>query len=343
MPSLYLRTPGAKATLVSSHLRVEIPPSKELLAESPDASSIFRNIPLHDIERAFIDENASLSTPALCELLRRQIPVCFTSGRSGRILGHALVPSGRAATRLAHYKRTLEPGFVLAVACALVDAKIANSRRVLQRLAANREDADCSRVNTLLENDRRNALDASNLDILRGHEGTAAGRYFEALARFFPETCPFEHRSRRPPHNPANAILSYGYSLLSGELQTALHTTGLDPALGFLHDPDDTRPSLALDLAEPFRAPVVDGLALDLLNHKILRPNDHFEQRDGGCFLNREGRNLFIAHYERRLEREFTSEQSARRTTLRNEFLVQCRGLRDAILAAEPFAPFLMN
>jgi CRISPR-associated protein Cas1 len=343
MPSLYLKTPGAKASLSGAHLRVEIPPSKEERAANVDAVSSIRTIPLHEIERAFVDENASLSIGALCELLRRDIPVCLTSGRSGRILGHALAPSGHAATRLAHYRRVLQSDFGLAVACELVDAKIANSRRVLQRLASNRDDADCTRVNTLLENDRRAALSAGSLDSLRGHEGTAAGRYFEALAKFFPENCPFERRSRRPPHNPANAILSYGYSLLAGEMQTALHSAGLDPFLGFLHEPEDNRPSLALDLAEPFRAPVVDGLALDLLNHKILRPADHFEPREGGIWLNREGRHIFLGNYERRLGREFTSEQAGRRTTLRNEFLCQARGLRDAILTAEPFAPFLMN
>ncbi|MDR1497303.1 MAG: CRISPR-associated endonuclease Cas1 [Puniceicoccales bacterium] len=337
MPSLYLSTPGAKASLVSEHLRVEIPDAND------KSRSAVRTIPLHEIERAFIEEHTDISVSALCELLRREIPVCFSSAHSGRVLGHALAPDGRAANRIAHYQRALDPGFALAVAATLVDAKIANSRRILQRLSANRPDADCTHVNATLEHDRRATLSATNLDSLRGHEGTAAGRYFEALSGFFPVHCPFERRSRRPPHNPANAILSYGYTLLVGEMETVLHAIGLDPALGFLHEPEDKRPALALDLIEPFRAPIVDALALDLLNHAILRPDTHFEHRNGGIYLTRDGRQRLHLGYERRLEREFTSEQTGKRTKLRLEFLNQVRSLRDSILSLSPFEPFLMN
>jgi CRISPR-associated endonuclease Cas1 len=337
MPSFYLASPGAKASLASQHLRVEIPRP----GETPPLET--RTIPLHEIDRVFVVEHASLSTAALCELLRREIPVCFASAGSGRVLGHARAPDGRACNRLAHYRRSLENDFALAVAATLVDAKIANARRLLQRLSANRPQADCAPVNTALEHDRRAALAATNLDILRGHEGAAAGRYFEALAVFFPEDCPFERRSRRPPHNPANAILSYGYTLLAGEMETALHALGLDPALGFLHEPADKRPALALDLIEPFRAPVVDGLALDLLNHGILRASSHFESREGGIYLNADGRRRFHLGFERRAGREFTSEQTGRRTTLRDEFLRQARSLRDSVFTQSAFEPFLMN
>lgn len=337
MPSLYLYTPGAKAALVSEHLRVEIPGDNE------GSQPMVRTIPLHEIERAFVAEHTSLTIAALCELLRREIPVCFTSARSGRILGHAFAPDGRAFNRVSHYRRALDSEFSIAVATTLVDAKIANCRRVLQRLAANRPEADCTIVNVSLDHDRRAALAATSLDTLRGHEGTAAGRYFEVLASFFPAHCPFERRSRRPPHNAANAILSYGYSLLVGEMETALHSLGLDPALGFLHEPQDKRPALALDLIEPFRAPVIDGLALDLLSHGILKTDTHFEPRGGGIYLNKEGRQRFHVGFERRLERNFTSEQSGQRTSLRVEFVRQARSLRDAILESSIFEPFFMN
>jgi CRISPR-associated protein Cas1 len=302
-----------------------------------------RTIPLHEVERAFVAENTSLSTGALCELLRRQIPVCLVSARTGRILGHARAPDGHAADRLAHYRRSLDQPFAIAVAATLVDAKIANCRRLLQRLAANRSEADCTRVNNALEHDRRAVLAAASLDTLRGHEGAAAGRYFEALDSFFPQSCPFERRSRRPPHNAANAILSYGYTLLSGEMETALHSLGLDPSLGFLHEPEDRRPALALDLIEPFRAPVVDGLAIDLINHGILRNDAHFEPREGGIYLNKEGRHRLHVGFEKRVEREFRSEQTGRRTTLRGEFVRQARSLRDSILGNTALDLFFMN
>ena len=176
-----------------------------------------------------------------------------------------------------------------------------------------------------------------------GNEGAAAGTYFEAYGLFFPEHCPFERRSRRPPHNAANAVLSYGYTLMTAEMECAVYTAGLDPAVGFLHETEDRRPSLALDLIEPLRAPLADALALDLLTHGTLKPREHFEQRDGGVYLTRDGRKRFFVAYERRMNREFLCEQTGKRTTLRNEFRNQALGVKRAVLDREPFEPFRMN
>jgi CRISPR-associated protein Cas1 len=338
MPSLFLTSPGTKASLVSERLRIEWP-----APEPGEAALPARDIPLHDLERVIVEERAHLTTPALCELLRRNIPTLFVAWQGGRILGAAQPPAGGGPARIAHYERTRDPAFVLAVASTLVEAKIANSRRVLQRLASNRETADCTAALASMESARRDSLSAESLDSLRGYEGTAAGRYFEAYATFFPPQSPFERRSRRPPLNAPNAILSFAYTLLGGEAECLLHSAGLDPALGFLHETTDNRPSLALDLIEPFRAPIADALALDLLGHSILDPREHFEHRDGGVFLNPAGRRKFYLAYERRLEREFTSEQLGHRTSLRGELLRQAHSLKRAILAGEAFEPFLMN
>lgn len=338
MPSLFLTRPGTKASLVSERLHIEWPPP-----EPGEPTQLPRDIPLHEIERLVLDERAHLTTPALAECLRREIPVTFVAHQGGRILGTAHAPGAGSATRIVQYKRTLDPAFSLAVAAALVEAKIANSRRVLQRLAANRPAADCAAPLAAMEHARRACLAAESLDSLRGYEGTAAGRYFEAYATFFPPAHPFERRSRRPPHNPPNAILSFAYTLLAGEIECLLHTAGLDPALGFLHEPENNRPSLALDLLEPFRSAIADALALDLLSHAILQPHEHFEPRDGGIFLNTEGRRKFYLAYERRLEREFTSEQRGQRTTLRAELLRQIHSLKATLATGEVFEPFLMN
>jgi CRISPR-associated protein Cas1 len=232
--------------------------------------------------------------------------------------------------------------FPLAFTRTLVEAKIANSRRLLQRLAANRQLPAPAAV-ARLEPCRRLALEATSVESCRGYEGTSAGTYFEALAAFFPASAPFERRSRRPPHNPANALLSFGYSLLTHECTTALHAAGLDPALGFLHEPERGRPSLALDLIEPFRAPVADGLALDLLNHGTLRAKDHFEPKEGGIYLNHEGRRRYYTAYERRMDRPFTSDLTGERTTLRDEIRRQIHSLKRALRHEGDFSPFIMN
>jgi len=236
-----------------------------------------------------------------------------------------------------------DASFALALAINWVEAKILNSRRVLQRLAANREELEITPHLLALGQLAQNCQEASSLDTLRGYEGTAAGRYFECYAGFFPEHAPFERRSRRPPHNAPNAVLSYAYTLLSAEAEACLHAIGLDPAIGFLHEPADRRPSLALDIIEPFRAPLADAMALDLLTHSVLNPHAHFENRNGGVYLNLEGRKRFFVAYERRMEREFTSEQHGSRTSLRNELHNQCRAVKKAVTEDEPFEPFLMN
>jgi len=184
---------------------------------------------------------------------------------------------------------------------------------------------------------------AASRETLRGYEGAAAGRYFERYGEFFPESCPFERRSRRPPLNPPNAILSYAYTLLAAEAEAFLHGIGLDPAIGFYHEPEDRRASLALDLIEPFRAPVADAMALDLISHATLKPERDFEKAKGGIYLSAEGRRRFHVAYERRMEREFTSDQHGQRTSLRRELHQQCHAAKRAFLDEEPWEPFVMN
>jgi CRISP-associated protein Cas1 len=340
MPSLFLTTPGARVSLISERLRVEWPPEAE---DENGKLRPSRDIPLHELERVVLEERVHITTPALAECLRRAIPIVIVGRYANKVLGTALPPGGGAASRIMQYKRSLDEAFALAIASTLVEAKIANSRRVLQRLAANRPQHDCQTALNAMEAARRGALSARSLDSLRGYEGTAAGSYFEAYGAFFPEAMPFERRSRRPPLNAPNAILSFAYTILCAETECLLHASGLDPAIGFLHETEDGRPSLALDLLECFRAPVADALALDLISHGILKPDEHFEKRDGGVFLNSEGRKKFYLGYERRMEREYTSEQLGRRTTLRGEILRQIHSLKRSIATSDVFEPFLMN
>jgi CRISP-associated protein Cas1 len=159
---------------------------------------------------------------------------------------------------------------------------------------------------------------SQTLDELRGYEGASTARYFQAWAAFLPEDFPFERRSTRPPLNPVNACISFGATLLYSEAVAFLHAHGLDPALGLLHATEDGRWSLALDLLEPFRPALVEALALDLFSHQILNAN-HFEPRNGGTYLNEEGRKKFFFQYERRMERQFLSEAAGHRTTLRQQ------------------------
>lgn len=346
MPSLFLTTPGARASLVSERLRVEtVPASSNGHGHGHghgDAEPIVRDIPLMDLEQVVVSESAHLTIAAIAELLRRDIPIVLTS-RTDRVLGLCLPPAPHSRARMEQYHRARDAAFALALAINWVETKILNSRRVLQRLAGNRREIEITPQLLALGRLAESCRAAASLDTLRGYEGTAAGHYFECYASFFPVHAPFERRSRRPPHNAANAILSYAYTLLAAEAEAFLHGIGLDPVIGFLHEPAERRASLALDLIEPFRAPTADAMALDLLSHGVLQPGSHFEPKNGGVYLNPEGRRRFFVAYERRMEREFTSEQHGCRTTLRRELRNQCHAVKRAVLEGEPFEPFLMN
>ncbi|MFH0880401.1 MAG: CRISPR-associated endonuclease Cas1 [Lentisphaerota bacterium] len=337
MPSVFILTPGARAHLEGERLVVEAPPDDDLKVDGT-AYEIF----LREIEQVVLTESVSLTMPALAELMRHDIPMFLTS-HGERVIGICQPPSPNCVARLEQYRKSGDEAWALATATRWVEAKILNSRRVLQRLAVNRKDSAIQDVLAHLEELAGKCPKAESLDTLRGFEGTAAGRYFEAYATFFPDDCPFERRSRRPPHNAVNALLSYAYTLLGAEMECQLHTVGLDPCVGFLHEPADRRASLALDMIEPFRAPVADAMALDLVSHATVNPQDHFEARDGGVYMNTEGKKRFFVAYERRMGREFYCEQTGKRTTLRQEFHNQAQALKQAIVNGEKYEPFIMN
>jgi CRISPR-associated endonuclease Cas1 len=336
MPTLCLSTPGTCARLESERLRIQTPPEP---GQPPPPE---RDVHLFDIEQVLLHESTHITIPALAELMRRDIPL-FLLGSGDRILGLCHPPGASHPARAALYRKADDPAFALSIASQIIRAKILNQRRVLQRLAANRDDLEITRVLIQLNHHVEAARTARSIETLRGYEGAAAGLYFETYATFFPPTCPFERRSRRPPHNAPNAILSFAYTLLAAEAEAAIHTAGLDPAIGFLHEPAVGRSPLALDLIEPFRAPLADAMALDLLSHQTLHPLRDFELRDGGTFLAAEGRPKFFTAYERRMDREFSSEQHDQRTSLRRELARQARTLRDAVLNGGVWEAFLMN
>ncbi len=269
------------------------------------------SVPLYDIERVIICGNPIITIPVLHKLMRLNIPVAFLSA-SGRWLG--AIDSGsptNAARRIRQYELFSNECIRVFVSSRLIYAKIRNSRRVLQRLSAARKESDSPKQREIAALLRNSCIQArrstSSLDVIRGVEGMAAAGYFKRLADFFPPELPFIERSRQPPLNAANSILSWSYAIVLSEIEACLRSHGLDTGIGFLHTLGHSTPSLALDLLEPLRAPLCDMLSLHLLNHKILRP-EHFRfcSEDGGTYLNDDGKKPFFTAYEQAMTRKFT-------------------------------------
>ena len=344
--------------------------------EQTQREEVLREIPLRDLDRLVLAESVQITSAAMAAMLRASIPVNYLAW-NGQFLGGFLPATNQhGLARLRQYQRTLDPVFALQMAGRIVTAKIYNQRRVLQRLKASRATAGDGTIQppppksgadethgggmavvspprppaisgmdgtlTWLDGVFASLKQSQTIDELRGYEGASTARYFQAWATLLPVAFPFERRSRRPPLNPVNACISFGATLLYSEAVAYLHAHGLDPALGLLHATEDGRWSLALDLVEPFRPVLVEALALDLFSHEMLN-GKHFEPRNGGVYLNEEGRKKYFLQYERRMEREFLSEAVGHRTTLRQQLEQQAVQYKAALETPDKFEPFLMN
>ena len=305
MPSLVITRDTVSIRLHSERL--------ELIRHSEtDNENLERiSVPLYDVERVMICGRPIVTLPVLHKLMYLHIPVIFLTSH-GRWLG--AIDSGNqtnAARRIHQYEMFRDSRMRNTAASKLIYAKIRNSRRVLQRLASARQESDSQMqqdATAFLRNSctqiHRNI---PTLDVLRGVEGMAAACYFRRLADFFPPELPFVERSRRPPLNAANSILSWSYTIVLGEIEACLRSHGLDVSIGFLHTVEHSMPSLALDLLETLRAPLCDMLSLHLLNHKILRSGHfQFNSEDGGTYLNDDGKKPFFTAYEQAMTRKFT-------------------------------------
>ena len=355
MPTACLNQPDVRVHLCSERLEVH--------GRNPetDRDELLREIPLRDLDRLIVSESVHFTPSAMGEILRRGIPIQFFSW-SGQFLGNFLpAQNHHGLARLRQYQRTLDADFALQMSGRIITAKIYNQRRVIQRLAASRFDCEAApgseggskAINEGLKTEAQKTLawldsiftslkQSRTIDELRGYEGASTARYFQTWAGFLPEEFPFERRSTRPPRNSVNACISFGSTLLYNEAVAFIHAHGLDPALGLLHATEDGRWSLALDLIEPFRPVFVEALALDLFSHQILNAK-HFEPKNGGVYLNEEGRKKYFLQYERRMERQFMSESAGHRTTLRQQLEAQAVMYKSALEEPEKFEPFLMN
>jgi CRISPR-associated endonuclease Cas1 len=239
------------------------------------------------------------------------------------------------------YQLACNPAACLAIATKLVQAKIANGRRLLQRLDANHHRLEATALDTL-EAREHDAARPADLPSLLGTEGAAAVAFYQSWSQFLPDDFPFGQRSTRPPGNPVNACLSYLSALVYGEILTACVARGLDPALGCLHRPEDGRWSLPLDLMEPFRPALIEALTLRIFSHRILQQR-HFESHGSGVWLNHEGRRALIQHYEQRVQREFLSEHAKCRTTLRQQLQNTAVQFKLTLAQPENYVPFRVN
>ena len=269
-------------------------------------------VPFHMLASLVVFGAIYLSPPLIGALAAAGITIVLLD-RGGRFAARIEGPiSGNVLLRRAQYSAAEVPEPVVR---AMVLGKVANQRAVLMRaLRDHRESMDakaCMALDGVIERLgqilRRVEFADDPLDRLRGAEGEAANLYFAVFGHLIrvPEAeMAFSGRSRRPPLDPANAVLSFLYTLLTHDCRSGAEAVGLDPAVGFLHRDRPGRPSLALDLMEEMRPVFADRLALSLINRRQLTPS-HFERRDGGAvLLNEDGRRVVLTAWQERKKEE---------------------------------------
>ena len=274
-----------------------------------------------------------MTTAFLHQVLARGIDVVLIGGE-GRYIGR-LQPAAAANpfVRHAQFAALMDRQRSHDLRRRIVRGKITNLRAGLLR-AARRGEPALDQTVERLERIRARCADAEGLEALLGFEGAATREYFLAFGRLLGEAWTFLGRRRRPPPDPVNALLSFGYTLLLNDAIAALETAGLDPYSGFLHQARVGRPSLALDLIEEFRPLIVDSVVLRALRSGALRPAD-FVTDPGppvSCRCDRAGLKAFIAMYERRMLTLFTHPSSGRRVSYRVGLFLQARALADELL-----------
>ena len=335
--TLYVTTPDTYLRLDNDTLRVEVNRETRL------------RVPLHHLSAVVCFGHSNLSAPLMHLLADRGIALVLLddNGRFKARLEGAV--SGNVLLRQAQFQRVADPAFTLDMARASVAGKLKNTRQVLQRGAREAKAEDEANALARLADNLAASLRAlpgeNSLDGVRGIEGEAARRYFSGLNLLVraDQRAAFamDGRTRRPPRDRLNALLSFLYAMWMNDCRSALEAAGLDPQVGFLHALRPGRASLALDLMEEFR-PWADRLALTLINRGQLKAHDFVLREGGAVALQPDARKAVVVAYQERKKDDINHPLLAQSVPLGLVPLVQARLLARAMRDdGAPYVPFV--
>lgn len=274
-------------------------------------SSEIGRLPLHNLD-SIIAFGSSGASPALMgKCAERSVSLVFMD-RNGRFLARTEGKrNGNVLLRRKQYRTADNSSESLGIARNMIVGKLFNSRYVIDRSIRDhpmRIDTELfGKKAAFLKESLQNAMCAEDIDSLRGIEGEAASVYFSVFDDMIlqqKEDFIFKGRSRRPPLDNVNAMLSFAYSLTTGMCASALEGVGLDPYVGFMHTDRPGRCSLALDLVEELRSVLCDRFVLTLINKRIIEKNAFFESENGAVLLNDSGRKLFLQAWQKKKQEE---------------------------------------
>jgi CRISPR-associated protein Cas1 len=337
---LYLNTPGVRVG------------RKDELLTVKDEERTLNEVRIADITHVALFGNIQISTQAVQVLCEREVPITYFSMGGwfyGITRGHELK---NVFTRIEQFRLARDPLFCLGLARRMIFGKVRNQRTMLMRLHLEPPAPTVAKLKTMANS----ALNAQSLDELLGIEGAAAHFYFGAFEGMLKADDPlgdsepvpgaqlqfnFAGRNRRPPTDPVNALLSLAYSLLTKDCTLAAVAVGLDPYVGFYHQPRFGRPALALDVMEEFRPLIAESVVLTAINNRMILPK-HFIRAGRAVNLSPAGRKLFFQAYEQRMSSLITHPTFDYKVSYRRVLELQFRLLARYLTGEIPeYPPFL--
>lgn len=331
MSTLYLIHQEAK--LRREHLRFIIETDKDVVDE----------IPIRDVERVLVFGNVQLTNAVISTCLEAQIPIVFLS-QMGQYKGHLWCAElCDLEAQAAQFRLRDDEDFQLEMARAIVFGKLMNSKQLLLRLNRKR-NVDVVREAIMgITADIDAIATVDNVQSLFGYEGIAAARYFPAIGQLIvaPDFS-LTTRTRRPPKDPVNSMLSFGYTLLFNNVLSLILAEGLNPYLGNFHGSDRRNPHLAFDLMEEFRSPVVDSMVLTILNKQVIKPTDFtWFTQDGGVYLTDPARRVFLKYFEERMSDLVAHPDLESKVSYRRAIQLQVQRYKRCLLKSVPYEAFL--
>ena len=264
---------------------------------------LISKIPLETLESISIFGKSQITTQCVQECLCRGIPVSYYS-KGGSYFGRLQSTGHINVKRQRIQAGIIDTEFALDMAKKIIRSKMHNQSVVMQRYGKSR-NIDTSQSYTQMKILMKKIFDCKSVNQLMGYEGNAAKIYFHELSKLVEPEFIFDGRSRRPPRDAFNSMLSLGYSIVMNEFYGKIENKGLNPYFGFIHQDREQHPTLASDLMEEWRAVIVDSLVMSLVNgHEILM--EHFSQDidEPGVFLTKDGMKIFIKKMEDKMRKD---------------------------------------
>ena len=307
---------------------------------------IIRAIRAIEVEQIIVLGNVDLTTPAINYILKQGIDCVFCNSY-GRYHGRLVSTESKLGIlRLRQAETVLDSARKLEIARAFIKGKLHNQSTMLKRFQREMDlpslNQTIERIDTILEK----LNECSDVNSLLGQEGFATANYYVSFRQILKQDMGFASRLRRPPPDPVNSLLSFGYTLLVYNIQSAVSTVGLDPFIGFLHSNEQSRANLVLDLMEEFRPVIVDSLILWLINSRVMTEEDFARPVEPGkmVVITQEGLKKLIHHYEQRVQSEIFHPRANGKTSYRRCFELQARELAQAVMEpAYNYKPFLVR